>query len=106
MRYNAEQIQQALDVYNKEQQALVEKEMADLMPHLKTHILKGKDNLKGIKFSTGELDDQYEIKEIEEYTLIVFQTWQGDIPGEEEEIEISELSYDQLKEIFFELDNK
>ena len=54
---------------------------------------------------TGNIDDQYEIKSVEEDdNLILFQTW--DDESNEEEMYLVELSYDQLKEIFYELENK
>ncbi len=109
MRYSSEEIQKALDVYNKEQQALVDKQQKELKPELISNITSKKNKLPGVRFSTGNIDDMYEIKKTEDDEegvegLVVYQTWGNE--NEEEFVYTDELSFDQLKEIFFELENK
>jgi hypothetical protein len=102
--YNEKQIQEALDIYNKERQDIIDREKAELVRPLILSIKSQRDRLPGIQFSTGNLDDMYQIKEVEdEETLVLFQTWEGE-SAEGEEMEITELSFDQMKEIFLELD--
>ena len=103
MSYTKEQIQQALDVYNAEIQAIVDKQKEELKPELITNLTLRKKELPGVQFSTGNIDDMYEIKKAEADEggvegLVVFQTWNNE--NEEEFLYTDELSFDQLEEIF------
>lgn len=109
MSYSKEQIQQALDIYNAEIQAIVDKQKEELKPELITNLIARKSELKGVEFSTGNIDDMYHIKKAEADEggvegLVVYQTWNNE--NEEEFLYTDELSFEQLKEIFVSLDNK
>lgn len=105
MKYSEEQIEKALAIYNEELQDVITREKEELLPQLILSIKGRRDKLPGVQFSTGNIDDQYEIKSVEEDdNLILFQTW--DDESNEEGIYLVELSYDQLKEIFYALENK
>ncbi len=109
MSYTQEQIQKALDVYNAEIEAIIDKQKEVLKPELITNITLRKDELPGVQFSTGNIDDMYEIKKAEADEggvegLVVFQTWDNE--NEEEFVYTDELSFDQLKEIFVAIYNK
>jgi hypothetical protein len=106
--YNEEQIEKALAIYNQEMQDVIDREKAELVSPLIFLIKSKKDKLPGIQFSTGNLDDQYEVKRVEDdETLVLFQTWNSSTNEEEfEEMEITELSFDQMKEIFYALETK
>lgn len=108
MSYTKEEIQQALDIHNAEVQAKVEAMKKEVMPELITNLTSRKDELPGVQFSTGNIDDMYEIKKAEADEggvegLVVFQTWNNE--NEEEFLYTDELSFDQLEEIFNEITN-
>ena len=106
MGYTEKEIATALQVYNQEIEDVIKKEKDILLPHIVESIKRQKDKLPGVQFSTGNIDDMYEIERVEDDTLVLFQTW--DFPAEEEfeEMEITELSFEQMKEVFYELENK
>ena len=58
------------------------------------YINNNKDKLIGVRFPTGNIDDEYEVKEVEDDTLILTQTWDG---VDTEDIEIEELDISQLE---------
>lgn len=108
MKYSEEQIEKALAIYNEELQDVILREKEELLPQLILSIKGRRDKLPGVQFSTGNIDDMYEVKRVEgDETLVLFQTWNSPTNEEEfEEMDIVDLSYDQLKEIFYALESK
>jgi len=103
MNYSEEQIEKALAIYNEEMQDVIVREKEELLSHIIASIKRQKDKLSGVQFSTGNIDDMYEVKRVEDDSnLILFQTW--DDESNEEEMDIVELSFDQMKEVFYELE--
>jgi hypothetical protein len=95
------------DSYNAKVQEIVEEQEAKLVPMYIEYIKNKVDSLVGVTFSTGHLDDLYQIDkvvddEIDGLTLIVFFTWEGE-GGEKNGLGIDELGFDQLQEIFDEI---
>lgn len=62
MSYTKEEIKQALDIHNAEVQAKVEAMKKEVMPQLIENLISRKGELPGVQFSTGNIDDMYEIK--------------------------------------------
>ena len=65
-------------------------------------IKENKNSLIGVEFSTGQIDDMYQVKSIEGDSLILFQTWDYE-NGDLDEILIDELSFNQMEEIIEQL---
>ena len=83
------------DRYNAKIQIILDEQDAKLTPLYREYIQRNKHKLKGVQFTTGEGDDMYEIISVEEDALILVQTWE-----EGEEVEIEDLSFNQLQEIY------
>ena len=103
MSFTKEQIQQALNIHNAEVQVKVDAMKKEVMPQLIENLTSRKKELPGVQFSTGNIDDMYEIKKLEADEdgiegMVVFQTWDNE--NEEDFLYIDELSFDQLEEIF------
>ena len=88
------------DRYNTKVQEIVNEQEEKLKPLYIEYLNNNLSKLKGVQFSTGNIDDMFEIKRYDEEDkcLIVYQTW--DDESTEEGVGIEELSFNQLQEIF------
>ena len=99
------EIAQIQNIYDAKIKIINEASEEKLAPMYRDYLESKKETLVGITFSTGNIDDMYEVKEVVEdngTTLIVFQTWEGE-DGETDGIGIDELNFGQLQEMFDEI---
>mgnify|MGYP000944813255 FL=1 len=76
----------------------IEKEKEKVLrPMYIEYMRENKDNLVGQVFSTGNLDDEYKITDVNGDTFLVFQTWDEEMT---DEIENCDMEFSQLEELY------